>query len=95
MLSLCGASTGDFQKALSALLGKEAPNLLPSVIARLKQDWSVDYACWQKRDLSARQYVYVWANGVYLQARMEPAAECMLVINGETSMMILRRLRAI
>ena len=39
---------------------------------------------WQKRDLSARHYVYVWADGVYLQARMEPQAECMLVLRGAT-----------
>ena len=84
VLYLRGVSTGDFQDALSALLGKEAPNLSPSVIARLKEDWAADYARWQKRDLSARRYVYIWADGVYLQARMEPVAECMLVIIGAT-----------
>src|ERR1700735_3600253 len=42
------------------------------------------YRRWQKRDLSARHYVYVWADGVYLQARMEPQAECMLVLMGAT-----------
>jgi len=84
VLYLRGVSTGDFQDALSALLGKDAPNLSPSVIARLKQDWAADYARWQRRDLSARRYVYIWADGVYLQARMEPVAECMLVIIGAT-----------
>ena len=39
---------------------------------------------WQRRDLSARRYVYIWADGVYLQARMEPQAECMLVLIGAT-----------
>ena len=73
-------STGDFQEALSALLGKDAPNLSPSVISRLKDEWQADYDRWQRRDLSARHYVYVWADGVYLQARMEDAAFCMLVI---------------
>jgi putative transposase len=84
VLYLRGVSTGDFQDALSALLGKDAPNLSPSVIARLKQDWAADYARWQRRDLSARRSVYIWADGVYLQARMEPVAECMLVIIGAT-----------
>ena len=84
ILYLRGISTGDFQEALAALLGKEAPNLSPSVIARLKGDWQADYERWQKRDLSARRYVYIWADGVYLQARMEPQAECMLVIIGAT-----------
>ena len=83
-LYLRGISTGDFQDVLTALLGKDAPNLSPAVIARLKGEWEGKYAHWQKRDLSARRYVYVWANGVYLQARMEPQAECMLVLIGAT-----------
>jgi putative transposase len=84
VLYLRGVSTGDFQEALAALLGKDAPNLSPSVIARLKGDWQGEYERWQKRDLSARRYVYLWADGVYLQARMEPQAECMLVVIGAT-----------
>ena len=84
ILYLRGVSMGDFQEALGALLGKEAPNLSPSVIARLRGEWEADYARWQRRDLSARHYVYVWADGVYLQARMEPQAECMLVLIGAT-----------
>src|SRR5437764_13611446 len=84
ILYLRGVSTGDFQEALSALLGKDAPNLSPAVIARLTAEWQADYDAWQKRDLSARRYVYVWADGVYLQARMEENAECMLVLIGAT-----------
>ena len=84
ILYLRGVSAGDFQEALGVLLGKDAPNLSPSVIARLKESWAEDYARWQRRDLSARRYVYVWADGVYLQARMEPVAECMLVMIGAT-----------
>src|SRR5271169_2365995 len=79
-----GVSTGDFQEALIALLGKGAPNLSPAVIARLTAEWQADYDAWQKRTLSARRYVYVWADGVYLQARMEDNAECMLVLIGAT-----------
>ena len=84
ILYLRGVSAGDFQEALAALLGKDAPNLSASVIARLKAEWEVEYARWQRRDLSARRYVYVWVDGVYLQARMEPQAECMLVVIGAT-----------
>ena len=84
VLYLRGVSTGDFREALAALLGKAAPNLSPAVISRLTAEWQADYDAWQRRDLSARQYVYVWADGVYLQARMEPAAECMLVLIGAT-----------
>ena len=83
-LYLRGISAGDFQEVLTALLGKDAPNLSPAVIARLKGEWEDEYQQWQKRDLSARRYVYVWADGVYLQARMEPQAECMLVLIGAT-----------
>ena len=83
-LYLRGVSTGDFQEVLTALLGKDAPNLSPAVIARLKSEWEDEYRRWQGRDLSARRYVYVWADGVYLQARMEPQAECMLVLIGAT-----------
>jgi len=84
VLYLRGISTGDFQEALAALLGRDAPNLSPSVIGRLKEDWQAEYDRWQRRDLSARRYVYLWADGVYLQARMEDDAACMLVILGAT-----------
>jgi putative transposase len=84
VLYLRGISTGDFQEALAAILGKDAPNLSPGVISRLTGEWQRDYDRWQRGDLSARRYVYIWADGVYLQARMEPQAECMLVILGAT-----------
>jgi|SRR5690242_452524 len=84
ILYLRGVSMGDFQEALAALLGRDAPNLSPSVVARLRNEWQAEHARWQRRDLSARHYVYVWADGVYLQARMEPQAECMLVLIGAT-----------
>ena len=84
VLYLRGVSTGDFQEALAALLGPDAPNLSPGVISRLTAGWQQDYDRWLRRDLSARSYVYIWADGVYLQARMEPAAECMLVVIGAT-----------
>jgi putative transposase len=84
VLYLRGISTGDFQAALAALLGQDAPNLSPAVISRLTAEWQGEYERWQKRDLSARRYVYVWADGVFLQARMEDHGECMLVLIGAT-----------
>ncbi|MCP1850215.1 MULTISPECIES: IS256 family transposase [unclassified Bradyrhizobium] len=84
VLYLRGISTGDFQEALTALLGKDAPNLSPAVISRLTAEWQGEYERWQRRDLSARRYVYVWADGVFLQARMEDHSECMLVLIGAT-----------
>jgi transposase-like protein len=83
-LYLRGVSAGDFQEALASLLGKDAANLSPSVISRLKGEWEVEYERWRQRDLSARRYVYLWADGVYLQARLEPQAECILVLIGAT-----------
>jgi putative transposase len=84
VLYLRGVSTGDFQEALAALLGKDAPNLSPAVLTRLKLSWQDEFERWQKRDLSARRYVYIWADGVYLQARMEPDKQCILVLIGAT-----------
>src|SRR5712664_2878483 len=84
VLYLRGVSTSDFQEVLTALLGKDSPNLSPAVISRLTAEWQGEYGHWQKRDLSARRYLYVWADGVFLQARMEDHSECMLVLIGAT-----------
>jgi transposase-like protein len=84
ILYLKGISTGDFEEALAALLGKDAPGLSASTIARLKEVWIEEHARWQKRDLSARRYVYVWADGIHLQARLEDEKQCILVIIGAT-----------
>lgn len=59
VLYLRGISTGDFREALSAILGADAPNLSPSVISRLTEGWQQEYDRWQRRDLSARRYVYI------------------------------------
>jgi putative transposase len=84
VLYLKGISTGDFEEALAALLGKDAPGLSASTIARLKEVWIDEHEHWRKRDLSAKRYVYVWADGIYLQARLEDAKRCILVIIGAT-----------
>jgi transposase-like protein len=84
ILYLKGISTGDFEEALAALLGKDAPGLSASTTARLKEVWLDEHEHWRKRDLSAKRYVYVWADGIYLQARLEDAKQCILVIIGAT-----------
>src|SRR6201987_2352027 len=84
ILYLKGLSTGDFNGALAALLGKDAPGLSASTMARLKEVWLDEHEHWRKRDLSARRYVYVWADGIYLQARLEDAKQCILVLIGAT-----------
>ena len=84
ILYLKGISTGDFEEALAALLGKDAPGLSASTIARLKEVWVDEHKRWNERDLSAKRYVYVWADGIHLQARLEDDAQCILVIIGAT-----------
>jgi len=84
ILYLRGCRPATSRRPSSALLGKDAPNLSPAVIARLTAEWQADYDAWQKRDLLARRCVYAWADGVHLQARMEESAECMLVLIGAT-----------
>ena len=84
ILYLKGISTGDFSEALAALLGKDAAGLSASAIGRLKDGWQDEHAAWQQRDLSARRYVYVWADGIHLQARLEDEKQCILVIIGAT-----------
>ena len=76
VLYLKGISTGDFSEALAALLGKDAAGLSASAIGRLKDGWQDDHGQWQKRDLSAKRYVYVWADGIHLQARLEDEKQC-------------------
>jgi transposase-like protein len=81
-LYLKGISSGDFGEALAALLGPDAPGLTSSTISRLKALWWEQYIAWQKRDLSAKRYVYFWADGVYFSPRMEHDKQCVLVIIG-------------
>ena len=85
-LYLKGISSGDFSEALAALLGPDAPGLTASTIGRLKAVWWDEYEAWQKRDLSARRYVYFWADGVYFSPRMDHDKQCVLVIIGADAM---------
>jgi putative transposase len=84
ILYLKGISTGDFSEALAALRGKDAAGLSASAIGRLKDGWLDEYAAWQKRDLSAKRYVHIWADGIHLEARLEDEKQCILVLIGAT-----------
>ena len=81
-LYLKGISTGAFGEALAALLGPDAPGLSSTTIARLKASWADDYERWTRRDLSAKHYVYFWADGVYFKPRLDHDKQCLLVIIG-------------
>jgi transposase-like protein len=84
ILYLKGISTGDFEGALIALLGRDAGGLSASTIGRLKEAWSEEHARWSKRDLSTKRYIYFWVDGIHVQARLEDSAQCLLIIIGAT-----------
>ena len=66
------------------MLGPDAGGLSASTVARLTEVWADEHAHWLKRDLSARHYVYFWADGIHVQARLEDDAQCLQVIIGAT-----------
>jgi len=82
ILYLRGLSTGDFQEALKALLGEEAAGLSPANISRLLGGWADEYQDFRTRDVSERDYVYIWADGVHFNIRLEEDRLCTLVIMG-------------
>ena len=82
LLYLKGISTNDFGVVLEPILGKDASNISPSVISRMKSSWFDEYLQYQKQDLSLKHYVYWWVDGIYLEARMETEKSCILVIIG-------------
>ena len=83
-LYLKGLSSSDFSGALTALLGPAAPGLSAATICRLKEVWRLEYEQWRRRNLSDKEYVYVWADGIYFGVRLEDARQCMLVVIGAT-----------
>jgi putative transposase len=83
-LYLKGLSTSDFSSALTALVGQEAAGLSAATISRLKEVWRLEYEQWRKRNLSDKEYVYLWADGIYFGVRLEDARQCLLVVIGAT-----------
>src|SRR5215203_5652224 len=81
LLYLHGLSTGDFVPALEAFFGSAA-GLSAAVITRLVAAWQADHEAFSRRDLTDRDYVYVWADGVHFRVRLEQARLCCLVIVG-------------
>jgi transposase-like protein len=84
-LYLKGISTGDFSEALAALLGPQAKGLSAATVTRLKVVWAEEYDAWSKRSLSGKRYVYVWADGVHFNIRLEEDRQCILVLMGATA----------
>jgi len=82
VLYLKGVSTGDFSEALAAILGPSAAGLSATNIVRLKASWEADCRAWSQRDLSDKEYVYFWADGIYFNVRLDDDRTCILVIIG-------------
>ena len=81
-LYLKGVSTGDFSEALCALVGPDAHGLSASTITRLKEVWEGEFQEWTTRSLEGKQYVYLWADGVHFNIRLEEDRQCILVLMG-------------
>ena len=84
-LYLKGISTGDFSEALAALVGPQAKGLSASTITRLKEVWQGEFQEWTQRSLKGKEYVYVWADGVHFNIRLEEDRQCILVLMGATA----------
>jgi len=81
-LYLKGISTNDFPVALSVILGEGVAGLSATNIVRLKSCWEKDYLGWKSRDLSGKNYVYFWVDGIYFNVRLDDDRSCILVIMG-------------
>jgi transposase-like protein len=79
---LKGISTNDFPTALSAIVGEGVKGLSSTNIVRLKQFWEEEYREWSKRDLSGKEYVYFWVDGIYFNVRLDDVRSCILIIMG-------------
>jgi transposase-like protein len=84
-LYLKGVSTGDFSEALAAILGPQAKGLSATTVTRLKAIWQQEYEAWGRRSLAGKRYVYVWADGVHFNIRLEEDRQCILVLMGATA----------
>jgi putative transposase len=83
-LYLKGISTGDFSEALAALVGPQAKGLSASTVVRLKSIWEEEFQEWNQRSLEGKRYVYIWADGVHFNIRLEEDRQCILVLMGAT-----------
>ena len=80
-LYLKGVSTNDFDEALRALFGASVKGLSPPTIGRLKRVWEAEYAEWRRRDWQGDDFVYLWADGIYVNVRSDHR-RCLLVVVG-------------
>ena len=84
-LYLKGVSTGGFAEALQALVGPQAAGLSATTITRLMTAWQDEHKTWNRRSLKGKQYVYLWADGIHFNIRLEEDRQCILVLMGATA----------
>jgi transposase-like protein len=83
-LYLRGISTNNFPEALAALLGENAAGLSATNVTRMKEVWEKEYQAWQTKRFDGMRYVYIWADGIYFNIRLDEDRPCMLVLIGAT-----------
>ena len=86
-LYLKGISTGGFSDALTAL-GHDGSGLSATSVVRMKEVWQGEWELWNKRSLAGKQYVYLWADGIHFNVRLEDEGndrQCILVLMGATA----------
>ena len=71
-------------RRLQALVGPQAEGLSASTVTRLKQVWEQEYDAWSRHSLEGKEYVYVWADGIHFNIRLEEDRQCILVLLGAT-----------
>ena len=81
LLYLHGLSSGDFVPALGQFLGSTA-GLSAPVITKLTETWKSEQRAFSTRDLSGVDYVYLWADGIHVNIRLEEHKLCLLVMIG-------------
>jgi transposase-like protein len=85
ILYLKGVSSGDMSEALASILGSDAAGLSATNVVRLKAQWEQDYQRWCARELTGKQYVYMWVDGIHVNVRLDAEASCILVVMGADS----------
>ena len=81
-LYLAGVSSNKFQEALSSVFGEDSKGFSAASIIRLTKEWQKEFEQWKRRDLRGKEYVYVWADGIYVKSRLDGEKTCLLVMIG-------------
>ena len=81
-LYLAGVSSNKFQEALSSVFGEDSKGFSAASIIRLTKEWQKECEQWKRRDLRGKEYVYVWADGIYVKSRLDGEKTCLLVMIG-------------